>query len=105
MRKEKPRCKREFRSNGQLKYEEYWRNGKLHNEHGPAYRWWYGNGQLATEYSRRNGEFHNVAGPAARWWLATGKLESEHYYLNDRQLIYQALLHGVICEGLPAGSE
>ena len=134
MRKEKPKRKREFWSNGKLKREEFrnrngerhnaagpsfrsWRengrlsyeaydlNGKLHNESGPAYCMWDENGQLRRESYWLNGKLHNAAGPAVRRWHENGQLERESYYLNDRQLIYQALLHGVICEGLPAGSE
>ena len=93
MRKEKPKRKQEFWSNGNILSEEFRnRNGEWHNDAGPAIRRWYENGQLAYEFYYLHGKSHNAAGPAYREWHENGVLESEEYWLNGRQLISQALL-------------
>jgi len=38
-----------YRDNGQVYYEEYFLNSKLHNDNGPAYREYYDNGQVKFE--------------------------------------------------------
>jgi antitoxin component YwqK of YwqJK toxin-antitoxin module len=74
----------EYYANGQLAYEEYRLNGKLHNPNGPAVRGWHENGQLWYEEYRLNGKFHNPNGPAYRRWYENGQLRHEAYYLNDK---------------------
>jgi len=39
--------------------ESYWLNGKLHNEHGSAYRRWDDSGQLVQESHWLNDKLHN----------------------------------------------
>jgi antitoxin component YwqK of YwqJK toxin-antitoxin module len=88
------KCERMFRDNGNIR-REWWSNseGKLHNESGPAFRWWHDNGVIACESHYQNGKFHNGTGPAYRRWHENGQLSREEFYLNGRKLTYRALLH------------
>lgn len=47
--KMKPEVKQAYNDHGQLIAEEYYFNGKLHRENGPAIRWWNNYGQLTYE--------------------------------------------------------
>jgi antitoxin component YwqK of YwqJK toxin-antitoxin module len=75
----------EYYANGQLVYEVYRLNGKLHNPNGPAYRSWHENGQLEYEEYRLNGKLHNPNGPAVRGWHENGQLWYERYWLNGKR--------------------
>ena len=55
--------------------KEWYRNGKLHRESGPALE--YANG---TKYWYLNGECHRESGPAIEW--ANG---DKFWYLNDKE--------------------
>ncbi len=70
--------------NDQKSTEEYYLNGKLHREDGPAYQYWHKNGQKKFELYYLNGNYHREDGPAEQWWHNNGQKQSEIYYLNGK---------------------
>lgn len=82
--------------------KEWWLNGKLHREDGPAIE--YADG---TKEWRRNGKLHREDGPAIEWedgtrrWFVKGKLHREDgpavelpggtkwWYLNGVEVVYK----------------
>lgn len=79
-------CEQRWYDNNQLRSEEYWLNGKRHNEAGPAYCIWHQNGQLETEQYWLNNHLHNESGPAYCFWYENGQLGSEQYWLDYEHL-------------------
>jgi len=75
-----------FYYNGQIEYEEYYLNNKLHNPEGPAFKSWYDNGQIKYEEYYLNGKRHNSDGPAYKCWYDNGQIEYEEYWLNGTLL-------------------
>jgi len=76
----------EVNESGQLISELYYLGEILHNEHGPALRWWNKSGVLVYESYWLNDKRHNEYGPAYRRWNESGVLVSEEYWLNDNEL-------------------
>ena len=76
----------EYNDNGQLEYEQYCIDGKLHNPNGPAYQSWFDNGQLRYESYRIDGKRHNPNGPAHQCWYNNGQLRYEEYWIDGKQL-------------------
>lgn len=72
--------KKEYHSNGQLRYECHYKNGI---QHGPA-RGWKENGQMFFEYFYDEGHPHGVC----RGWDKKGRLTIETPYVHG-------LIHGV----------
>ncbi len=55
--------------------KEWWLNGKLHREYGPAYE-----GADGSKHWYLNGKLHRVDGPAWEWSDGT-----KRWYLNDKR--------------------
>lgn len=68
-------------SNDNIKYEEYFLNGKYHRIDGPANIHWLNNGQKDIEEYYINGRLHREDGPSIIWYHNGRKLH-ELYYLN-----------------------
>lgn len=77
---------RDYYDNGQLLFERYWIDGKLHRLDGPAIRCWGGNGELGSEHYYINGKLHRLNGPACRCWYSNGQLWYEEYWIDDKEL-------------------
>lgn len=91
-------CEQHWNDNGQLVYESYFFNRKLHREDGPAYQRWNKNGRLVYEEYWLNGELHREDGPAYREWDDNGRLIYEEYWLNGKK-VAKADLHTQSCDG------
>ena len=72
-----------YYSNGQIKSEQYFLNGKYHRENGPAFIFYYKNGKISYEYYYLNNKCHRENGPAYISYYRDGKIEREDYYLNN----------------------
>jgi antitoxin component YwqK of YwqJK toxin-antitoxin module len=53
-----------YYENGNIKYEDYYLNGKIHKEDGPAYIEFFKSGKISFEEYRLNGKWHREDGPA-----------------------------------------
>ncbi len=80
------KCEQVTDVNGQLQFESFFLNDQLHNEHGPAIRFWYENGRPWFERFFLNGKSHNEHGPAERSWYENGQLRTERFYLKGEEL-------------------
>ena len=67
-----------WHSNGWLKYEENWKDGKGNG----LSRAWYSNGQLKHEWNYKNGKFHGLC----RIWYDSGQLKYRKNW-KDGELI------------------
>ena len=72
-----------YYSNGQIQYEYYYLNNKLHRVDGPAYISYYQDGKIYSEHYFLNGKHHREDGPAFIRYYQDGKIAAEHYYLDD----------------------
>jgi len=73
-----------YYDHGQMRIEEYWLDGKLHNPNGIACRYWHRNGHIISEVSYKHGKLHNPNGVALRTWFDNGQIATEQYYLNNK---------------------
>jgi antitoxin component YwqK of YwqJK toxin-antitoxin module len=78
--------KEQFYFNGNLEVQEWFLDGKLHNEEGPASIWFYENGNIEKQSWCLNDEYHNEEGPALIGYHEDGKVKFKVWYLNDKQL-------------------
>jgi hypothetical protein len=70
--------------NGQKWFEEWWLNGELHREDGPAIQFWRKNGQKEKEVWKNNGKDHRKDGPARQYWYSNGQKKIEIWLLNKK---------------------
>ncbi len=75
-----------FYDTGKIYLIEYWQNGKLHNEDGPAYIQWYPNGQIDNIQYYQNGKRHNEHGPACILWYPNGQIDIIEHWHNGIQM-------------------
>ena len=73
-----------YYKNGNIQYERYYFNGKLHRKDGPAVICYYENGNKYYEEYYINGESHNEDGPAIIYYYENGIIQYEKYYYNDK---------------------
>ena len=78
--------KRTYYANGQINYEEYWVNGYLHREDGPAFTHWHDNGQIRREEYWVNGNLRRDDGPAITIWYENGQIHREEFWLNGKEV-------------------
>ena len=64
--------------NGQLKWEDNYKNGKEHGK----WLYWYENGQLEWEENWKDGKPHGKC----LGWFESGQLEYEHNYKNGKKI-------------------
>jgi len=81
----KPTKKNSYRENGQIRYEIYHLNGKLHRTDGPAYIDYYENGQAYREEYFLSGERHRTDGPAYIGYHENGQVYCETYFLSGEE--------------------
>jgi hypothetical protein len=75
----------EYYENGQIKYQKWFINGKLHNENGPAYISYYENGQIEYQSLFINGNRHNENGPAYISYYENGQICTKAWYINGKK--------------------
>jgi antitoxin component YwqK of YwqJK toxin-antitoxin module len=85
----KPKLKETFYPNGKVAYQEWYLDGKWHNEEGPARVSYYENGKVAYQEWCFKGDYHNEEGPARIWYDEDGNVEYQAWYLNDKELSKQ----------------
>jgi antitoxin component YwqK of YwqJK toxin-antitoxin module len=71
----KEEIKRNYWSNGQLRYEAPYLNGKIHG----LAKFWYSDKQLMYEISHKNGLRHGLE----KWWWSNRQLYYEVPYKNN----------------------
>jgi antitoxin component YwqK of YwqJK toxin-antitoxin module len=76
----------EYYENGQIQYQGWYKNGKLHNENGPAFISYYKNGQINYQHWYINGEIHNENGPALIYYYENGQIKFQDWYINGEEL-------------------
>ena len=77
-----------YYDNGNVRFEEYWLNGKLHREDVPAFISYYENGNVEFEAYYLNDKRHREDGPAIIWYYENGNVREEGYHLNGKKLSY-----------------
>ena len=68
---------------GSVQYK-WFRNGKLHNELGPAVERYHSNSVCARREWWHKGQLHNKIGPALEVWWSNGNLLEQCYYKNGK---------------------
>lgn len=71
-----------YHQNGNISYEEYFFNKKLHRIDGPAMISYNENGSKSCESYFLNGKRHRIAGPAYIWFNIDGSERIVQYYEN-----------------------
>lgn len=69
-------------------YEEYYINGNLHRENGPARIKYYGNGNILEENYFIKGELHRIDGPAQIKYHSDGTITKKCYYINGKSTTF-----------------
>jgi antitoxin component YwqK of YwqJK toxin-antitoxin module len=82
----KPKIIRGHYKNRNIWYEEYYINGKLHTDGGPAYIWYYDNGDVAYKGYYINDLRHREDGPASIGYDKNGSVKYTEYWLNGKLL-------------------
>jgi antitoxin component YwqK of YwqJK toxin-antitoxin module len=82
----KPELKETFYPNGNVEFQEWYLNGKIHNEEGPAYIRYHENGKVEYQEWWVNGKLHNEEGPAYIEYYEDGKVSYQSWYINDKLL-------------------
>jgi len=82
----KPEVREKFSSNGRLMEREFWMDGELHRDDGPAVEVWDSQGHLIYRTFWVNGEVHNTTGPAVEVWHSNGCLDDSEFYVNGEEL-------------------
>ena len=75
-------CEKGFYDNGELMWEEWFLDGKRHNEEGPAIICYKRDGSVEWEEWWLNGKRHNEEGPAIICYMRDGSVWREEWYLN-----------------------
>ena len=68
------------------KFEEYFKDGKLHREDGAARIWYYKNRNKKYEHYYKHGKIHREDGAAWIWYDKNGNKEREAYYIDGKKL-------------------
>ena len=74
----------EYYENGNKWYEEYWIDGWLHREDGPAMVVYHENGDRRCEGYYIDGEWHKEDAPAWIVYYKNGDVELEEYYKDGK---------------------
>jgi antitoxin component YwqK of YwqJK toxin-antitoxin module len=82
----KPEIKEEFYADGNILRQEWYLNGKYHNEEGPAHIKYYKNGNIWHQAWYLNGKYHNEEGPGYIVYNEDGNVEYQSWYVNDKYL-------------------
>ena len=69
-----------YYTDGSIRYEEWYRNGKRHREDGPAWIRYLPDGSVAYDTWYQNGKRHREDGPAFIRYYPNGFGESEEWY-------------------------
>ena len=85
-----------YRKNGNIDYEEYYKDGVLHREDGPAKIRYYNNGDIEYEEYYKNGNLHREDGPAKIRYYYNGNIRDEEYY-KDGVLISVGIVRNQGC--------
>lgn len=75
-----------FHENGNVKYKEYYINGKFHRENGPAREKFYENGNIAHRAYYIHGNVHRTDGPAYEGFYENGSIKYIYFYINGKYL-------------------
>ena len=75
-----------YDSNGDIRREEWYKDGKQHRLGRPAVIWHHGNGIIAIEEWIKNNKHHRLDGPAIIWYRNNGDIKSEYWYINDKHI-------------------
>jgi antitoxin component YwqK of YwqJK toxin-antitoxin module len=81
----KPELTEQFHPNGNLKYKEWYLDGHLHNEEGPAWISYLENGNICYQAWWINGKRHNEEGPAIIEYEEDGKVECQEWWINGKE--------------------
>jgi antitoxin component YwqK of YwqJK toxin-antitoxin module len=71
-----------YYENGQIHYQNWKINDKFHNENGPSYISYYENGQILLQSWAINGNRHNENGPADIWYYENGQIQYQTWWIN-----------------------
>ena len=77
------KCERKYFYNGNIQYEEYFKDGKRHKESLLAVKYYFEDGNKDCEYYYKDGMIHREDGPAVIFYYRNGKIEGKDYYLNN----------------------
>ena len=72
----------EYHSNGVVKTERYYLNGKLHRDDGPAYQYWNDQGTLIFEVYAIDGVNYNSLEKYYRELYKMGLISREELFIN-----------------------
>ena len=78
--------KREYYSSGKIESEQWYLNGKLHREDGPAYIKYLYSGELWIKEWYLNDQLHRINGPAIIEYLYSGEVGYEEWHLNGEEI-------------------
>jgi antitoxin component YwqK of YwqJK toxin-antitoxin module len=84
--KMKPKLQETFYLNWNIKFQEWFLKGKLHNEDGPAKIEYYESGAVRGQDWLLNGKWHNEEGPAWISYYENGKVKCKEWWFEDKQL-------------------
>ena len=72
-----------FYNSGEIESKQWWINGKLHREEGPAFIEYSKSGEIEYVAWWLNGKRHRTDGPAMLKYYESGEIQHEEWYLND----------------------
>ena len=87
--------------NGNIKFEQYRVDGKLHRNDGPAAIEYYENGDKKYEEYLINGKYHRNDGPAIIKYSENGNIQYEEYYLNGNHISLETVQNMIKDLGIP----
>jgi antitoxin component YwqK of YwqJK toxin-antitoxin module len=76
------KVKKEYYTNGNIRFEEYKLNDLIHRDNGPAITEYHDNGNIKCKHYYMNGALHKEDGPAIVYYYHNKNVWIEVYYLN-----------------------
>ena len=101
----KPEHKKYYYNSGELEYERWYLNGKLHRTDGPASISYYESGEPRYEAWWLNNKLHRTDGPAYISHYNSGELECEAWWLNNKLLSKEEFISSYEHQGYLADLE
>jgi hypothetical protein len=78
-----------FYETGEISYEEWYQQGKIHRATGPAKIHYWRNGNAMVEFWFHRGILHRRAGQAELWFFPDGSFLDAKWFLNGEQVASQ----------------
>ena len=73
-----------YYQSGEVRYEQYYLDGKLHRVDQPAYISYYQSGEVYYEYYYLDGKIHRIDQPASIEYYQSGEVRYERYFLDNK---------------------